>query len=154
MHGGHSPSALIKAKQSLALLRMPAIEGLFRVMEHTLVILEQHAARTCPACTYPSGDVDEIDAVVKNMLVITKTAQTILDRCDMGPKATLEVKQGDGDMDINLLTDYERDELFSKLAAVRECKERFRRRLSGLPEVVTVVPSDAVLLTVVDSKSS
>ena len=148
-HGGSTDTAISKAKHTMALLRMPAIEGLYRVIEHMMVLLEQHAAKTCPTCGYPSMDVDEMEAVTKTALVITKSAQTVLDRCDMGPKATLEIKQGDGDLDINAMTDYERDELFTALATVRAVKESIRRRLSGITDAVIVPPAVGQLAVIV-----
>jgi hypothetical protein len=47
----------------------------------------------------------------------------------LGPKATLEVKQSDGDMNLQLFTLEERAELSALMAQFRDLKERVRVRL-------------------------
>jgi len=116
LHGGASPTAKFKAETAMALLRMPAIEALHR-------ILAQWEGNTCATCGFPSGDTDE-------RRLIVRTCQTVLDRCGMGPHATFEVKQSDGDFDPKLLTGDERSRMIGLLAQLREIKADVRARLN------------------------
>lgn len=118
LHGGASPASKIKAEQAMALLRMPAIETLYR-------IVEQAERNTCTSCGYPTGDTDE-----KRMLV--RACQTILDRAGMGPHATLELTtQSDGPMNFDLLTLEERAELLELIARMKALKATLRARQMG-----------------------
>lgn len=115
LHGGNAPASKIKAEQLMAQARMPAIEALY-------TILDQFSNSTCPTCGFPTGDTDE-----KRMIV--RTCQTILDRCGMGPHATLEIaRQTDGDIDLNALMPEERGQLLALLAQIKEIKTAVKQR--------------------------
>lgn len=115
----------------MALLRMPAIEGLYYVLETCRDALEQWASNRCPTCGYPSGDLDTLHAMSKQAAVLAKTCQVVLDRTELGPRATLEVKQVDGDLDLKLLTDQERERMMVALTEFERVKGDVRRRLMG-----------------------
>jgi len=127
LHGGANPAAKIKAEQLMAQSRLPAIEALFS-------ILDQFAANTCATCGFPRGDTDE-----KRMIV--RTCQTILDRAGMGPHAILEIaRQGDGDINLDVLLPEERGELLAHLAQIREIKGRARARQQQIAVNPVVMP--------------
>lgn len=129
LHGGATAAAKIKAEQAMALSRMPAIEALH-------VIIEQFLSKTCAACGLPTGDTDE-------KRVIVRTAQAILDRTGMGPKSMIELtQQSDGVVNLELLTDDERAELFGLLARVKELKAALRQRAMGSLANPPALPSD------------
>lgn len=133
LHGGNGAAAKIKAEQAMALLRMPAIETLYR-------ILEQSEKQTCPTCGFPAGDTDE-----KRMLV--RACQTILDRTGMGPHATLEITaQSDGSpINLDMLSLEEREELLLCLAKVRAIKAAVRsRQLGALADAPAALPDVVV----------
>jgi hypothetical protein len=133
MHGGTSAPAQHKAMEAMALLRMPGIEALYDILETTNRIIEQWSSNTCPTCSYPKGDIEEIEAVVKAMNVVGKTATAILDRTGIPARATLEIKQADGDLDLSQLTDRERERMMTVLAELDQMKEDVRKRLAGEP---------------------
>lgn len=115
----------------MALLRMPAIEALYRVIEECSAMIDRFLEPTCPTCGNPTADTDSQNAAIRALAVMSKTAQTVLDRCDVGPKATLEVKQSDGDFDLKMLTDDEKQRMMSALAEFKAVKEEARQRLFG-----------------------
>ena len=115
MHGGQGPSAKVKAENALALLRMPAIETLYN-------LLEQFDANTCIMCGYPEG-------TLKEKRFAAAICKTILDRTGLGPRSTLEIKQTDGDLDLQALRDDEKQELVIALVALRKVKDKIRKRL-------------------------
>lgn len=115
LHGGSAPAAKIKAEQMMAQARMPAIEALFR-------IIEQFEQNPCLTCGFPTGDTDE-----KRMII--QACRTILDRTGMGPTSTVNVaKQTDGDVDLTLLDELERQQLREHLTAVRALKNAAKER--------------------------
>jgi len=115
LHGGQGPSAKVKAENALALLRMPAIETLYN-------LLEQFDADTCIMCGYP-------DASLKEKRFAAAICKTILDRTGLGPRSTLEVKQTDGDLDLRALRDDEKQELITALMTLKAVKDKIRKRL-------------------------
>jgi hypothetical protein len=131
VHGGKTPVALYKAKEAMALLRLPAIESLHHSLSVLTKILEQYEMGTCLACGFPSGDVDEIQAVAKACSVIVRQAQTVLDRTEIGPKATLEITRPETDLDLDQLTEAERARLATLYAEFKGLKEDVRQRLFG-----------------------
>lgn len=140
MHGGATPAAKMKAEMAMALLRVPAIELLYKVMETESKTIDQFLEDTCAVCGYPKGDVEEKEALIKSCLSATKAAQTVLDRTGMGPSATLTVKQSDGDFDLRVLTPDEKARMIALFAQFRALKEEVRRRIligstSALPTV-------------------
>jgi hypothetical protein len=103
----------------LAIARMPACEALYDIIEQS-----QHDP--CAACGYPKHDTDE-------QKVIIRAAQVILDRTGMGPRSTVEqVKQTDGDLDLELLTDEEMARMDFLLGELKTFKEGVRARLNAL----------------------
>ena len=142
MHGGSTPQALLKAQQAAALLRMPVLESMHEVHETMMEVIRQFAANQCPTCGYPKGDVEEIQAVAKVASVCINQARMILDRTGIPPKAVLEVKQVDGDLDLRQLTAGEKQRMISLLAEMRDLKEDIRRRIHGVP--VSVIETQAL----------
>lgn len=119
LHGGNNPAAKIKSEQLLAQARLPACEALFD-------IIDRWQRDTCPACNFPSGDVDTSKMIIR-------AAQVILDRTGLGPRSTIDmVPQKDGDLDLDLLTDGEMAQLDSLLGQVRDLKTQIRARLAHL----------------------
>lgn len=112
------------------MLRLPAIDALFTILETMTAIVERFQEDPCAACGFPKGNVDEVSKAAN---VAGRAAQVILDRTDVGPKTTLEVKQTDGDFDLALLTDDERARMMSVLAEYASVKDEIRARLSGVP---------------------
>jgi len=133
MHGGSAPVALFKAQQAAALLRMPALEAMHEVLETMMTIIRQFGENTCPTCGYPKGDNEELHAVAKVAAVVVRETQAILDRTGIPPKAVLEVKQSDGDLDLKTLTDDERARMIATLSQLRALKEEIRVRVYGNP---------------------
>jgi hypothetical protein len=130
LHGGANPAAKIKAEQMLAQARMPACEALYD-------IIERYQLATCPTCLLPTGDIDQ-------QKVIIRAAQVILDRSGMGPRSTVEhTKQTDGDLDLELLTDAEMQEMDLHLTALKELKTRVRQRLGMLPTPAPALAPEA-----------
>jgi hypothetical protein len=115
IHGAQSALAVHKAREMLALLRAPAIE-----LAYTL--LEQCEQNECPECHYPRGTVEE-------KRFASSLIRMIWDRTELGPRATLEIKQTDGDLDLRALLEEEKQELAAVLTQLREIKARVRRRL-------------------------
>lgn len=126
LHGGGTVTAKIKAEQMLARVRLPAIESLNN-------IIEQFESLVCQTCGYPMGSTDE-----KRMIV--SACKTVLDRTGMGPNATLTiVPQHDGDLNLELLTQLEREALVGHLVQVKALKETVRaRQLSAVTTPTTV----------------
>lgn len=122
---------------------MPAIEALIMAIQTAMMLIERYTSNMCLHCGLPKIDVEESEVLVKNCLTIAKMAESVLDRTDLGPKATLEVKQDDGVIDIGLCTDDEKRELMEHLVAVQAIKEGIRRRLAGLP----ITPSQPAIDT-------
>lgn len=115
-HGGGTAPAKAAAERALAVARMPAIEAL-------LNIVEQFNEHTCPTCGYPNGEKETQTPVIR-------AAQVILDRTEMGPSRTLEVKQSDGDrLDLSLLTPEERGDMARIVAEMRDLKKRVKERI-------------------------
>lgn len=131
MHGGSTPQAKLKAEQAMALLRMPGIEAMHEILETMMQVVRQFGENTCPTCGYPKGDTDEIHAVSKVAAVVVRQVQTILDRTGIPARATLEVKQSDGDLDLRALTEQERGAMIALFAQLRELKEAARARING-----------------------
>jgi DNA replication initiation complex subunit (GINS family) len=129
MHGGHVPQALVKAKTSLALLRLPAIEALYLVVEQLERIVRQATDDLCPHCGYPNWGDNEQNIVIKACARLTQAANAVLDRTDMGPKATLEVKQSDFDIDLKQLIPAEEKEFDDIVANFEAFKARVNQRL-------------------------
>lgn len=143
MHGGSTPVAKLKAEMALALLRMPAVEALHEALETQLTIIRQYNAVTCPTCGLPLGDEDEKNSVIRACAVILKNAQVIMDRAGLPPRALVEIKQSDGDLDLRALTPDEQARMMSLLAELRSIKDDVRKRINGLvtgnvPEPPTV----------------
>jgi hypothetical protein len=135
LHGGATPSARIAAERALAVARTPAIEALH-------AILTDWGSEVCDKCGRPNYE---------NAHPVIRAAQIILDRTGFGPKATIEVTKPDADgLDVDLLTDGERDELAGLLAQVRELKDRVRARLAGGGEAQEAAPL-ALAAEVVDA---
>lgn len=132
MHGGHSPMAKIKAEQTLALLRVPAIESIFHSLEALNKTVEQFMEDTCATCGYPRGNVEEKEALIKAARGAIQGAAAVLDRTGLGPRAVLEVRQSDGDLDLSLLTDEEKGRMIALLAQLRALKQEIRTRLHGV----------------------
>ena len=133
MHGGSTPTALRKAQEAAALLRMPALESMHEVLETMMNVIRQFGANTCPTCGYPKGDSDELHAVAKVASVVVRQAQTIMDRTGIPPRAVLEIKQTDGDIDLKALTESEKARIIGLLAQMRDVKDDIRRRIHGIP---------------------
>jgi len=129
LHGGSSPQAKIKAEQAMALLRMPAVETLYRVLDTFNKVIEQFQDDTCAACGFPKGDAEEKVALVKACRSAAMTCSAVLDRTGIGPRSTVEVKQSDGDLDLALLTNDEKQDLIQALAQVKAVKARIKARL-------------------------
>jgi hypothetical protein len=127
LHGGNNPAAKIKAEQMLAQARLPACEALFD-------IIDMWERTTCAACGFPSGDVGMLKTIIR-------AAQVILDRSGMGPRATVEmVHQTDGDLDLEMLTEPEMEELDGLLTQVKELKARIHFRLGTLAGTLPAAP--------------
>lgn len=113
IHGAASIGSKLKAEQTMALLRMPAIEALFRLLEK----LEEP---TCPTCGYPVHDGED-------QKLLLATAKAVLDRTGLHPKVAVEhVRQSDGDLDLALLNEHQRGRLVAALTAIKEVKEEVR----------------------------
>lgn len=128
LHGGSSPAAKIKAERAMAILRLPAIEALYR-------ILDQFEQNPCVTCGYPKGDSDE-----KRMIV--RLCSTVLDRAGMGPHSTLDIKQDTGDFDLKLLTGPETAELDSLLTSFASLKQRVALRLHAAAYGIPAAPAE------------
>ena len=148
IHGGASPLAKIKAENSMALLRMPAVEALHKVLEVLNQTLDQLIDNVCLTCGYPRGETDEKEALVRACRTLAQTSSAILDRTGLGPRATLEIKQSDGDLDLTTMLPEERQELMMHLVAIKQLKARMRERLHGLafglPEVAAHVTATTI----------
>lgn len=133
MHGGQSPAAKIKAETQLALIRMPAIETLYRAMELLDKMIEQALDDTCTACGYPKWhDVEERAEAIKACRVVGQNVAAILDRTGLGPSSKLQVTQDtDSDLDLRHLTDDERSRMLALFAQYRALKEEIKMRLHG-----------------------
>lgn len=117
-HGAGTPLAKVKAEQALAHARLPACEALFD-------IIDMWERDVCPICNYPSGDTDMLKTIIR-------ASQVILDRAGMGPRATIEmVKQTDGDLDFDLMTDEEIAELDSLLGQLKQLKTTVHARIAA-----------------------
>lgn len=132
LHGGATPVAKIKAEQALAAMRFPAIEALQQIVQTLTDQIEQLNSDVCTACGFPKGDIDDKEAITRACTSAAKTCAMILDRTGLGPRATLEVKQSDGDLDLNLLTESERSRMMEVLTTFESIKEEVRTRLNGL----------------------
>jgi hypothetical protein len=116
MHGGKAPAVQRAARERLMALVDPAIDALLRAM---------NAADTCEHCGRSS-----------DMSVMVRAARTILDRCGLGPNATLTIepprpKVSDVDLDDCLsLEDLELVEqiLAESKARIAEISAAARRR--------------------------
>lgn len=139
-HGGASPGSLIKAKVALAALRLPAIEVAFNAMMALHILIEQWQSSTCSACGLPMGTLEEKEQLIKAAVGAAKTCMAILDRTELGPKATLEVKQSDGDLNLEQFTLDEQAELHALMAQFTDLKERVRRRIMGVVIDIDAVP--------------
>jgi len=118
MHGGATPVAKIKAENSLALGRMPAIETL-------LEMIEQYHEATCATCGFPNHEL-------KEKKFVASVARLILDRTGLHPRVGIETSTGDMEVDPKLYTAEEKQELVALLAQVRAIKECAKRRLVGV----------------------
>ena len=132
LHGGASPLALSKANQMLALLRVPAIEAVYKVMDLSERIIEQFSQNTCPTCGYPKGDTDEIHSVAKVCAVLLRDAQTVFDRTGLHPKVSVEVGTSEDALDVKSLTDDERSRMMTKLAELRDLRDEIKNRINGV----------------------
>lgn len=132
LHGANSPVIKAKAEQQLALLRMPAIEALYKVMESLNRTIDQFDEDTCATCGYPRGDAEEKEALIKACRSLAQTCGLVLDRVGLGPRATLEVKQSDGNLDLNAFTEQERYEMMGLLAQLRALKQSVKNRVHGM----------------------
>lgn len=130
MHGGSSPAAKLKAEQSMALLRMPAIETLYLALMSLNKVMEQFQDDTCAACGYPKGDLHEKEALIKACRSSAMTASQILDRTGLGPSSSLEIKQSDGDLNLAAWTEAERAKLVEYTAGFKLLKEAVKTRLA------------------------
>lgn len=144
LHGAATPTAKIKAEHYIALLRVPAIESLHLSLESLNQLVEQFISDPCAACGFPKGSLEEKEALVKTCLVSAKTVATILDRTGIGPRATLEVMQGDGDLDLRMLSAEHRAKMIGLLAQLRELKAEIRQQqlaAVNAPLTVTTAPT-------------
>jgi hypothetical protein len=112
----------------MALLRLPAIESLHKVLARF------NEVDTCTSCGYPKWDH-------RSLHLLTKVATAILDRTGIGPTSTLEVTQTDGIFDFRFLKQSERTELLGLLARVRDIKALVRERMLQQPDV-RLLPKD------------
>lgn len=126
MHGGKMPLAKIKAENMLALLRMPAIEVLHKALASLEAVIDAFNGDTCATCGRPTGETKNLVKACSNA---ARVASTVLDRTGVGPRATIEIKQTDGDLDPKLLLPAERQELVALLAQVKAVKQRVRDRV-------------------------
>lgn len=126
LHGAANISSKLKAEHFIALLRMPAIESLHHSLEALNELIEQFTGDPCAACGFPKGGLDEKEALVKTCLVSAKTVSTILDRAGFGPRATLEVQQNEGTLDLRSMSDDHRARMIGLLAQLRELKAEIR----------------------------
>lgn len=133
LHGGKAPTAKTKSETALALIRHPSIEILWTALLTLNEMLLQAQLPTCAACGYPVKDNDEKDTIVKTAFSTAKTVQMILDRTGLGPTSKLEVKQSDGDIDLQSMTLEERGEMIALLAQLKALKQRIRDRVMALP---------------------
>jgi len=131
MHRGTSAPAVYKAREALALLRMPAIEQAFKTLDFLESVIHQYTGNTCLSCGRPRGDSDETEAAVKAAGVTVKLVQMVLDRTELGPKAYLELKQSDGVLELDALTDLELEQLHAAAAQYQAIKEKIMLRLTG-----------------------
>lgn len=136
MHGGEAPLAKAAAEKALALLRHPAIEALYKVMESLEKTIDQFDDDTCATCGYPRGDAEEKEALIKACRSLAQTCSMVLDRTGLGPRSSLEVKTSDGTLDFKMLTEQERGEMMGLLAQLREFKQRVIARSNGAPPTV------------------
>lgn len=132
VHFKNNAIAKIKAEQTMALLRMPAIEVLYNSMQAANELLEQFVEVTCVTCGYPSGDNDEKEAHIRAIRTAAQTCASILDRCGMAPRTVFEVQQTDGDLDLSLCTDSEMERMMAALAEYESVKQEMRNRLNGI----------------------
>jgi hypothetical protein len=78
LHGGNAPQVRRSAEQRLRALADPAVDALTRA-------LESHGP-ACDVCGRADGDRDPS---------LIRSAIAVLDRCGMGPKATLSVERAE-----------------------------------------------------------
>jgi len=131
MHGGGTPTAKAAAEKALALLRVPAVEALYKAMESLVQTIDQFDEDTCATCGYPRGDAEEKEALIRACRSLSQTCSMVLDRTGLGPRSTLEIKQSDGDFDIKALTDHEREQMMQLLGMLRALKQSVKDRING-----------------------
>jgi hypothetical protein len=131
MHGsGDGMAGKLKAELAIALLRFPAIEVFYKVLE------QFHARPDCPAC---GGTLADLDA----QKVAMKAAQAVLDRTGLGPRSVIElVPQNDGALDFGQLLPEEKGELLAAIATVKDIKQRLRNRLMGMPDAAVLISAE------------
>lgn len=130
-HGGASPAAKAESDIALSLLRHPAIEALFKVLNFQESIIDGFEGDTCAACGRPTGDLEEQDSAIRAAHSLARTCQTILDRTGMGPSATLTVNQSDGTINLAAWTTEERGVLRMLLASLKDLKQQVKQRQDG-----------------------
>ncbi len=118
MHGGKTPVAKLKAENAMALLRMPAIEIMHKVLSSYEKTIDQFNADTCATCGNPTGDLEERQHLIKT--------------CRSAATAAAQVLEADGDLDPKLFTVDERQRLVAALAVVKTIKGEIRARLSAI----------------------
>lgn len=137
IHGQVVPMLKHKAQNTLALLRFPAIEGVYRTFERLNELMDQFDSPTCAACGFPALSPHDSGRITRVCLALLKTCQEILDRTGMGPQSTFEITQSDGNFDMQRMTNDERDRIMILLAELKTLKVAVRTRMLNEPAPMT-----------------
>lgn len=125
-HGGQLPATKIQAEHTLALLRLPAIEYLFTIMDTSELLIDKMMEGLANRGYH---DTEMIRRVVEVCHTLTNTVTKVLDRTGLGPTAKLEVSASSDRMELSLWTVEEKGELAAIVAQHRDLKERVKSRL-------------------------
>lgn len=118
LHGAAVPSHKIAAERALVAARLPAIAALAS-------IIHDWGAESCATCGRPNYE---------NAHPVIRAAQIILDRTGMGPRATIEVVRPEGsELDVDAMTDFERERLADLLGQLSALKASVKARLAATP---------------------
>lgn len=144
IHGGAAPATLLKAQVQLAALRNPAIDILFNSIIALDQTMEKLQSVQCAACGFPELDTKSTEALIKAAAAAGKTCSMILDRTGLGPRATLEIKQSDGDLDWDHLLVSEQEELLALMTQWEDLKRRIHERLLGQLQPVNTIDGEVL----------
>lgn len=140
-HGERAPQTVAKAERLLAVARMPAIQVM-------LDICEMWDLDTCDSCGYPRRDTEE-------KRVYLQAAKLVLDRTGLGPRSTIDLnarRSDDGEVNVEQMTDGERERLEGLVTQLAALKAEIRARLAG--QVPVDVIEGHLLTSVVEKQSA